>query len=260
MLYDEAMIATLPMYDWLEVRAATDAWWNGLSKHIGFELPLCRTDDHTAAWRRNDLLFSQTCGYPFTHALSGKVQLVATPHYAADGCEGPFYQSIIFARASAEPQSFRGATAAVNTPDSMSGMLAMKLVFSGFAEQGRFFGKVIESGGHVNSMKAVRDGTADVCAIDAVCVALARKYRPDCLEGLVEIARSPMVPGLPLITTCGEVAGLREGLAKAFADPELREARDQLFLSGFSVLEPQDYARITELEAAMESHGGLELL
>jgi ABC-type phosphate/phosphonate transport system substrate-binding protein len=260
MLYDDAMIATLPMYDWPEVRTATDAWWKGLSRHFGTDVPLYRANDYTAAWRRDDLLFSQTCGYPFTHALAGKVQLVATPHYAADGCEGPLYQSIVFAREKAEPESFRGSRAAVNTPDSMSGMLAMKLVFAPYALQGRFFGKVIESGGHVNSMRAVRDGEADVCAVDAVCVALARRYRPDDLAGLVEIARSPLVPGLPYISTCGDVARLRAGLAMAFADPDLSEVRDHLFLSGFSVLDIQDYARITDLEAAMEKHGGLALL
>jgi hypothetical protein len=46
----------------------------------------------------------------------------------------------------------------------------------------------------------------------------------------------------------------------AFADPDLSEVRDHLFLSGFSVLDIQDYARITDLEAAMEKHGGLALL
>ena len=260
MLYDGWMIATLPMYDWPEVRSATDAWWNGLSRHIGADVPLHRAEDYTAAWQRPDLLFSQTCGYPFTHALAGKVQLVATPHYAVDGCDGPLYQSIVFAREKMELREFRGATAAVNTPDSMSGMLAMKLVFAPHARQGRFFGKVVETGGHVNSMKAVRDATAYICAIDAVCVALARRHRPDYLEGLVEIARSPFVPGLPFITAGGRPAELQASLAQAFADPELDEARDQLFLSGFSSLGLEDYARITALEAAMARQGGLELL
>jgi hypothetical protein len=36
------MIASLPMYDWPEVREATDAWWAGLARHLrdaGFEAP-----------------------------------------------------------------------------------------------------------------------------------------------------------------------------------------------------------------------------
>ena len=35
------MIASLPMYDWPEVRDATDAWWHGLARHIGVAGELC---------------------------------------------------------------------------------------------------------------------------------------------------------------------------------------------------------------------------
>ena len=254
------MIASLPMYDWPEVRAATDAWWQGIARHLAVDTQLTRQPDYFAQWRRPDLLFSQTCGYPFTHAFAGKLTLVATPHYAVDGCDGPNYQSIVFARARAPLEDFRHAAAAVNNPDSMSGMLALKLIFAPLAVQGRFFGKAVETGGHINSMIAVREGKADICAIDAVCVALARRYRPDLLDGLVEVARSPMVPGLPYVTVSGDVPALRQALARAFAGRDLHEARDHLFLSGHSVLTPQDYARITTLETAMEQAGGLHLL
>lgn len=260
MLYHAGMIATLPMYDWPEVKAATDRWWNGMARHLHVDMPLSRLDSHAAAWNRDDLLFSQTCGYPFTHALAGSVKLVATPHYAVDGCEGPRYLSLILAREKAPLEKFRGGTAAVNAPESMSGMLALKLVFQPLAKQGKFFRLAVETGGHMNSLKAVREGRADVCAIDAVCVAMARRYRPEYLEGLVEVARSPMVPGLPYITRAGDAAAIRAALAHAFADPALQEARDQLFLSGFSALEPQDYDVITERETAMQQAGGLQLL
>ena len=85
--------------------------------------------------------------------------------------------------------------AAVNTPDSMSGMLALKLVFAPLAEQGRFFSRAVETGGHLASLAAVQSGDADVCAIDCVCVAMAKRYRPSALEGLVEIGRSPSRAG-----------------------------------------------------------------
>jgi ABC-type phosphate/phosphonate transport system substrate-binding protein len=142
----------------------------------------------------------------------------------------------------------------------MSGMLALKLAFAPLAKGGKFFARAIESGGHVNSMIAVRDGKADVCAIDAVCVAMAKRYRPDYLEGLVEIARSPAIPSLPFVTRCGSVEDMRTGLVEAFADSELRVCRDQLFLSGHSVLGPTAYVRITDLENEMQKAGGLDLL
>ncbi len=254
------MIASLPMYDWPELRQATDAWWAGIARHLGVAAGLDRGPDYKGVWLRPDLLFSQTCGYPFTHALKGKLRLVATPHYDADGCEGPDYCSIVFAREAAPLAAFRGSRAAVNHDDSMSGMLALKLVFAPVAVDGRFFSAGIRSGGHIASLNAVRGGRADVCAVDAVCVALARRYRPDYLEGLVEIARSPLVPGLPFVTVAGDITGLRAGLAAAFADPALREARARLLLTGHSVLDVTDYDRIVELETAMERAGGLALL
>ncbi len=254
------MTASLPMYDWPEMRGATDGLWAAIARRLGTDESLLRDGNHVAHWRRADLLFSQTCGYPFTHEFDGRLTLVATPHYGVDGCDGPHYQSIVLARRKAPLEDFRGAVAAVNNPDSMSGMLALKLVFAPLASQGRFFGAAIQSGGHIASLQAVRDGQADVCATDAVCVALARRYRPDYLEGLVEIARSPMVPGLPYVTVSGNLAALRQTLSDVFADPASRTIREKLFLTGFSILEPRDYQTILERERAMEQAGGLQLL
>ena len=248
------------MYDWPEVRKATDAWWRGLSKHLGVALELDRNPDHFAAWLRDDLYFSQTCGYPFTHEFKDLLNYVATPHYVVPGCEGANYCSFIFARDDQPLDSFRGGIAAVNNPDSMSGMLALKLAFMPFAREGRFFASAIESGSHVNSMIAVRDSLADVCAIDAVCVAMARRYRPDYLEGLVEITRTPSVPLLPYVTRCGNINAMRQALVAGFADSKLQECREQLFLSGHSVLRSKAYERITDLENDMQKAGGLKLL
>src|SRR5262245_5109869 len=166
----------------------------------------------------------------------------------------------MFAREHRRPADVRGSRAAVNNPDSMSGMLALKLVFAPDARGGRFFSRVIETGGHIGSMIAVRDDRADVCAIDSVCVALARRYRPDYLDGLVEIARSPMVPSLPFVTAPGgDPAQLRLALASAFADPDLAPTREALFLDRHSVLAEDAYDLILKLERQMEEAGGLEL-
>lgn len=256
------MTISLPMYDWPEVSEATDAWAKGVMRHLGgANSRLDRNSDYFSGWRRDDLIFSQTCGYPFTHEFRGKLNYVATPHYAVSGCEGPNYCSFVFAREHRPLADFKGSRAGVNNPDSMSGMLAMKLVFAPFAKNGRFFSGVIETGGHIQSMIAVRDGKADICAIDSVCVALAKRDRPDYLEGLVEIARSPMVPGLPYVTAPRrDPAELRRALARAFADPALASAREALFLERHSVLAEGAYDRILMLEHQMEQSGGLKLL
>jgi ABC-type phosphate/phosphonate transport system substrate-binding protein len=249
------------MYDWPEVGQATDAWAQGILRHLGRAgATLDRNPDYFAAWRRDDLIFSQTCGYPFTHEFRGRLSYVATPHYAAPGCEGPNYCSFVFAREDRPPGDLRGSRTALNNRDSMSGMLALKLVFAPHARDGRFFSRAIETGSHIGSMMAVRDGRADVCANDAVCVALARRYRPDYLDGLVEIARSPAVPSLPFVTARGhDPAELRRAFADAFADRDLAPAREALFLDRHSVLAEDAYDIILNVEKQVEEAGGLDL-
>jgi ABC-type phosphate/phosphonate transport system substrate-binding protein len=257
------MIATLQMYDFPECAAATEAFWAAVARRLGVVVPLSRLAHHTMAWDRPDLLFSQTCGYPFTHAYAGKLQIVATPHYQAEGCEGPLYRSILFAREAKPLEDFRDGVAAFNNRDSMSGMLALKLAFGPLARSGQFFTRAVETGGHLASLAAVREGTADVAAIDCVTVAYARSFRPAALEGLIEVGRTAPVPALPFVTRGGasvaEVARLREALAEVFTDEQLRGTRDTLRLHGFSVLSAEDYAVIPRLESAMEQQGGLTL-
>jgi ABC-type phosphate/phosphonate transport system substrate-binding protein len=255
------MIVSLPMYDWPEVREATDAFARNVFKHLGeTSIALDRNPDYFSLWRRDDLRFSQTCGYPFTHEFHGRLGYVATPHYAVSGCEGANYCSFVFARERRPLADFRGSRAAFNNPDSMSGMLALKLIFAPHAKSGRFFSRAVETGSHVRSMLAVRDGKADICAIDSVCVALARRYRPDYLDGLVEVARSPQVPSLPFVTAVGGDPGaLRLALAKTFTDPELAAAREALFLKSHSILADGAYDLILKLEQQMEEQGGLKL-
>ena len=146
------IVASLPMYDWPEIREATDAFWRGLSRHMGWQGELNRTE-YAELWKSNNLSFSQTCGYPFTHEFKSLLNYVATPHYAADGCEDANYCSMIFAREAKPLADFFGSTLAMNTPDSMSGMLAAKLAFAPYARSGEFFRRTKTTGSHRNSLR-----------------------------------------------------------------------------------------------------------
>ena len=104
------MIATLPMYDWPELRSDTDAFWQILRSNFeeaGFACPeqLAHVEDETEGWLDRDLFFSQTCGYPFVSRLEGQVELIGTPHFAVDGWEGPNYSSAVVVRADFEAES-----------------------------------------------------------------------------------------------------------------------------------------------------------
>jgi ABC-type phosphate/phosphonate transport system substrate-binding protein len=245
------MLATLPMYDWPEVRGATDQFWAILARTSGYDILLNRSGNYMDAWNDPALVFSQSCGYPFTHQFRDKLIYVATAHYNADGCNGSNYCSIILAREQKPVSAFRHSRAAINSPDSMSGMLALKLVTSPYDDGVEFFSDVVESGGHTRSMELVRDGMADMCAIDAVCVDLARRYRPRLLEGLHEIARSPLVPGLPYVTRFGDPEKLAKALQSVINDPANKDVMKTLLISGLSILPVSAYDRIIDLENKM---------
>ena len=258
----------MPMYDWPELREQTDAWWAALAgafENEGIErVPRSLHHDVPlpALWGTPDLLFSQTCGYPLTHEWSGRLQPVATPHYAAEGCSGPDYCSFLVVRQAEDLsaiEELRGRTAAINDQMSQSGYSALRAVVAPLARRGPFFGKMIESGSHLASLEAVHHGEADICAVDAVVWALARRHRRALTEPLVALGVSPTAPGLPYVTRPGVsadmVARMRAGLQAAFADPSLAEIRAALLLDGLSFLEPGSYDRITELEDEAVRHG-----
>ena len=265
-------LASLPMYDLPEVAAATDAIWSGLARAMAREgvpdVPahLTRGPDSQKQWLHPALLFSQTCGYPLTHALSGRVRVVATPAYDCTGCDGPGYSSAIVVRAD-DParglEDLRGRCAAVNTVVSQSGYSALRAAVTPFACDGRFFGRVVESGWHAASMVLVQDGEADVCAVDCVTHALLARHRPAAVEGLRVLTWSAVAPGLPYVTRATAdddlLARLRAGLFAMLDDPDLAAARDAVFLAGAEVLSETAYERILDLERDAEACGYAQL-
>jgi ABC-type phosphate/phosphonate transport system substrate-binding protein len=255
------MIAALPMYDLPEARAATDAWWSILCHHFrraGLEdMPdiLTRTTNVTDSWTMPSLLFTQTCGYPFTHDWSDKLRLVATPRYAAEGCEGSNYRSaFLVAEASnaASLEDLRGKHIAFNANHSQSGFNAPRAKIAPLAKAGKFFAEAIESGGHRQSMALVRDGGVDVCAVDCVTWEMHRRHAPALIEGLRVLDWTDAAPNLPYVTAINRddetVDRLRSGLQAAIADPDGRAAREVLFLDSIEILEPAAYETIDTME------------
>ena len=249
------------MYDSPEVSEATDAWWAGLAAAFRAEgiddVPdrLTRSDDIAAAWRAPSLLFSQTCGYPMVMQLADVVQPVATPAYAAAGCKGASYSSVIVVRADdpvANPSELRGRRAAVNAPHSQSGYNVLRHLVAPLAGGAPFFAEVIETGGHHNSMVAVASGRADVAAIDCVTFALTERYRPEATAGLRVLLNSAQAPGLPYVASAAtapdQIDRLRAGLQRACSDPALADARAALLLTGAEVLPRAAYDVIAAME------------
>ncbi len=261
-------LASLPMYNPPEAPEAVTRFWHGLAKHLR-QAGIAEVPDELSArphlpdhWLSPDLLFSQTCGFPLTHALRGRVKLVATPCYDAPGCAGASYCSLLIVPRDSAARSvadLRGKRAAFNTHDSQSGMNALRAVVAPAAIEGKFFAETIETGGHAASLDLVAAGGAEVAAIDCVSLALFSRYRRPALARVRELCRSPSAPSLPFITsglaTHDQLLKLREGLRAAMADPELAEARRALLLNDIMLLPDSAYQTIVEMEDAAARQG-----
>jgi len=240
--------AYLGMYDFPALRPAQDIWWAGLAGHFmahglsNVPVVLNRSvPDPYDIWQSPALFFAQTCGYPLTHKLAGKVRLLGTPSYDAPGCAGARYRSFFIGRSDSEAENLAAllpARVAVNGKDSYSGWEVWREIVEPSCE-------IIISGSHANSLDLVRQGAADVAAIDCVTHALIGDVEPARLAGTRIIEESPLAPGLPYITKADrdeqEIQAIIDATRKAFDDPDLAQARSTLRLTGFKFMPVSEY-------------------
>jgi ABC-type phosphate/phosphonate transport system substrate-binding protein len=245
------------MYDFAELRAATDALWAAIAARVGGAAPamLSRDVAPERIWSDGDLLLGQTCGYPLVTFLRGRVALLATPRYRAAGCAGALYRSAVIVRADDPAGSLadlRGRRCAVNDMASNSGMNLLRAAIAPLAGGAGFFGAVVLTGSHVDSIGAVAEGRADVAAIDCVTWAHVGQFRPRATVGLRVLAWTEATAGLPLITSARTGAPMRRALLRALdavaRDPALAPVRDALRLDGFERLDVGAYDGVLALE------------
>lgn len=235
------MIAALPMYDRPELRAETDALWARIrdalrARAIPAPDALTRDRDPWDIWQSPDLLLAQTCGLPFRARLHPHVTLVATPDYALPHCPPGHYNSVIVARGTDLPDRPR---IAINDPLSQSGWAALQDWAKARALP---LGPATITGGHAASLRALREGSADLAAIDAQT--WRQLLRFDGADPALEIARTPPSPGLPLITARGrDPAPLRAALAEAITSLPAA-TRAALDLQGMVTLDEAAYRAI----------------
>lgn len=265
-------VAQLPMYDFPEIREATDALWRALAVRLrragvrGVPDHLTRELADHDAWRHPRLLFGQSCGYPAMLKFSGHLRIIATPIYAAPGCEAATHCSFFLVPRSSPARQLadlRGGTFALNARDSNTGMNLPRLALAPLARGTRFFSQVIETGSHAESLLRVASGKADAMAIDCVSHALLALHRPELAAATRILCKTERSPALPFVTahsTDGEtITKLRDALADALSDPALADIRAALLLAGVVPAGAPDYAAVLESEARARRLGYGEL-
>ena len=244
-------IASLPMYDWPELRQANDALWSTVRARLaseGIDAParLARDGNDDAYWTAPNLLLGQTCGYPLATRLKGKVRYVATPIYSVEGCAGPQYSSAIVVKddSDLDVSSFSSGTFTYNSNSSLSGYRAIRAMFG---EPAEVFADTVKSNGHRYSARMIADGGADVAAIDAVCWSMLQQFEAETASKLRVIGWTAKRPSLPMITslnTNDETLNLLRDVLKSMAHtPEARA----LAITGFEEVPISEYDALSTL-------------
>lgn len=256
-------VAALPMYDWPEVAAATDALWSAIRGRLadaGVPAPATLTRDRglTEVWTDPALVLGQTCGLPLVQTLAGRVAVVGALDYGLPGCAPGWYRSVVVARADdprARLADFRGARLAINGTDSQSGWGSILHHAAPLAVDGAFLGGVVETGAHRASVAAVAGGEADLAAIDAVSWSLAQRFVPAAAR-LKALFLTDPTPGLPLITARGtDVAPHRRAIAGAVAGLDAT-TRAALGVRGFVALGAEAWSIVGARHAAARARLG----
>ena len=247
-------LATLPMYDWPELRRDTDTLWDRLRDSLrdsGFPAPeyLTRDTEPDSTWRSDRLLLGQTCGLPFVCDLADTAALVGTPAYDIECGAGSYYSAVVVRTdcQAATLDELDGLRFAYNSDRSQSGYHALAYALLQGASSGPSFVTSRCTGSHRASIRMVAEAEADVAAIDGVTWEIALRHEPASRHLRVMMHTEP-TPGLPFI--CARHAGwnvdrLHMAVIEAMASLDA-DTRHNLLLTGFAHTMPADYRVIRQ--------------
>jgi ABC-type phosphate/phosphonate transport system substrate-binding protein len=264
--------ASLPMYNLPEMRPLNAAFWAALAEELRreglAEVPaeLSFAGPPVPDRIESDVLFSQTCGYPLQTVYRGQARLLGVPSYDAPGCRPATHCAFILVRNDSpyqKPEDLKGATFALNSRHSNSGMNLPRLLFARLAGGKPFFRSVVETGSHPNSIARVASGELDAASIDNLTYTFFKDHRPQAVAGLRVLGETPPSPAIPFITSIATpddvAARLQAALFRLAADPARRAVLEGLRLSAISTPDPVAYAGLLDYERQAAQLGYAEL-
>ena len=250
------MIASLGMYDRAETFRANDRLWQGIRDGLraeGISAPDALTRGEGAywpTWTAPDLVFSQTCGFPFRARLHDQVTLIGTPDYGLPDCPAGHYASVYIARKSDHRKTlaeFAPARFAFNEALSQSGWAAPA---NHFAALGLPLAPSLQSGGHRLSALAVLENRADFAALDMLTWAFIQGADAWAHDLHVIARTAPTTPALPFITAKSNDAALFFNVTeRAIADLSA-EDKATLHLKGLVRIAVADYLAVPTPQTA----------
>ncbi|MFP4126762.1 MAG: phosphate/phosphite/phosphonate ABC transporter substrate-binding protein [Alphaproteobacteria bacterium] len=192
-------VAALSAFDLPFLRPAQDAFWqlvrHALAERGVTETPakLTRPIDERRLWTHPAIVLGQLDAYRFAQVFPTTLVAIAAPHYDCERCEGTWYRAVVVVRDGDDIQAWTGLaerTAAVEGLDHLGSWRLFKAWVQGVADPAAFFGRVVISGGSVESLSLVRSGAADYAVLDCVSWQLVREHLPAVARGLRVLAET----------------------------------------------------------------------
>ena len=137
-----------------------------------------------------------------------------------------------------------GRSWAYNDACSLSGYYGLLRKLAEMGEDTRFFGEVLHSGSHLDSIRMVADREADAATIDSNVLWMRLKEEPELADEVRVIDSWGPFPVQPVVVRSGLPPGLKEALRDAFLDLDVHAspALAQFGLRGFAPVTDGDYA------------------
>lgn len=231
-----AVIAGLPMYDWIEVADDLDVVWRTIASEAadrGVPVPaaMTRTEQLVTLWRDPTMIVGQVCSLNPVRDGLGETEVLGTivydPPTDLPPADPGSYYSVLVCRsddarcapighglADGSVERLRGARVAANGTDSQSGYWSLGHFVRDHVADGPLFGSVTFTGAHRESIRAVADGTVDLAAIDVHSWRLALEHEHEASSRLAVIGTTDPTPGVVCVVAW-ELAHYRDALNEA---------------------------------------------
>lgn len=221
-------------------------------------------------WQERERLFDLgeiqilwLCGLPYVDKAdlaNSDMELLAVPVPAGARYHGrPVYFSDVVVRRRSSFESFvdlRGASWAYNEPRSHSGFNVVRAYLAEIGQSKGFFGSVVESGAHSNSIELILSGAIDGAAVDSTVLEWLLSQRADLddqLRVIDTIGPSPIPPWVISTKLSGSLrAQVRQAVLTLHLSPVGRAALGGAQLAKFTFAHDCDYDPIRRMARKAE--------
>jgi len=236
-----------------------------ISAYLGDRLGIQCEFINNISWQEREFLLDQgqveigwICGLPYIWKVERnhpRIELLAAAVMQSERYQNrPVYYSDVIVRSGSNFFSFmdlRSASWAYNEPNSQSGYNITCYHLATLGETGTFFGNVVESGAHQESLRMVLAGEIDASAIDSTVLETEMLQHPEICERFRVIATLGPSPIPPWVISTNIPPEMRRTIRDIFLgmhkDPHGSLILQEALIKRFVGVEDRDYDPIRHM-------------